>query len=214
VVYPEDEGVATVLRGWAGDARVLLPALRPGDRLVLGRGRDVDGIVVLGSKASVHDSHRWLDELSAWLLPVLAGDTRIPLLGICFGHQLIAHLAGGAVGYLHDDRAQELGVRETVLEPGRLVPERRVARVVASHREEVKRTPPGYRVAAHCERVPVDGLEHESLPVIGFQFHPEAGRSFLEARGVDGSQLEPGMIAEAESLLSAFRRLVLARGAV
>ncbi len=211
VAYPEEECVATVLDGWPGEAQVLLPALRPGDGPGRGSDYDVDGIVVLGSRASVHDDRPWLRELGAWLSPVLEGEKRIPLLGICFGHQLIAERAGGEVGLMNGDGSTELGIRETVLEGGRLVPGRRILRVVASHKEAVKTAPRGYKIVARRERVPVDGLEHESLPIFGFQFHPEARESFLEARGFEGLQMDPTMIAGSEELLSAFRRLALSR---
>jgi GMP synthase (glutamine-hydrolysing) len=206
VAYPEDDGVATVLRGWPGEAAVLQPALRPGDGPAPGSSYEVAGVVVLGSRASVHDDVPWLRGLGAWLDPILAGAVRVPLFGICFGHQLVAHRAGGVVGPLAGGR--ELGLRETLLQGGRLLPGRRSLRVVASHAEEVKRLPFGYRAVASRERVPVDGLEHDRLPIFGFQFHPEARGSFLAARGLDPAAI--GAAAEdGDRLIAAFHRLAL-----
>ena len=56
------------------------------------------GVVVFGSAASVHDGAPWQRELNAWLLPRLQSDAGTPVLGLCYGHQLIAHLLGGEVG--------------------------------------------------------------------------------------------------------------------
>jgi GMP synthase-like glutamine amidotransferase len=210
IVFPEDEGAAEAAGDWPGEVRVLRPALRMGDGPRPGDGYDADGIVLLGSRASAHDDLPWLRALGAWLLPVLRGATPLPLLGICFGHQLVAKLAGGTVGFLHEDRHAELGVRESILDGSRLLPDTRRMRVVASHGEEVKDLPPGYRVFARRPPLVTDGLEHERLPIFTVQFHPEARQSFLTRRGADPSGLDAGAIEENVRLLAAFRRLALA----
>jgi GMP synthase-like glutamine amidotransferase len=211
VAWPEDEGVAETVGDWPGEVRVLEPSLAPGDGPAPGDGYDADGIVLLGSRASANDDVPWLRDLGAWLAPVLRGEKEMPLLGICFGHQLVARLAGGSVGFVHEDRHSELGVRETLLDGSRLLPETRRMRVVASHSEEVKDLPPGYRVVARRPPVAADGLEHESLPVFTVQFHPEARQGFLTRRGADASGLDSVAIEDNARLLAAFRRLVLAR---
>lgn len=207
VAYPEDEGIATVLRGWPGESVIAQPGLRPGDGPASSTPYDVDGIVVMGSRASVHDDVPWLRDLGAWLDPILSGTVRIPLLGICFGHQLIAQRAGGIVGELANG-AHELGVKESRFDGSRLVPGRTSLLVVASHGEEVKTVPDGYRVVAVRDRVPVDGIEHERLPIFGVQFHPEARESFLEARALDASALATAG-ADGDRLIAAFQRVVL-----
>ena len=55
ILHAEEEGVAEVLEGWPGDARVLHPALVPGDGPRPGEPFECDGVVVMGSAASVHD---------------------------------------------------------------------------------------------------------------------------------------------------------------
>lgn len=209
VAYPEDEAVETILSGWPGEHRVCLPALRPGDGPAPGFGYELDAIVLLGSRASVHDDLPWLRELAAWLDPVLEGQQVVPLLGICFGHQLLAHRAGARVGYLRPDRSSELGIKSTRFDGSRLVPGARELHVVASHNEEVKTTPAGYRVVARRDCVELDGLEHERLPLFGYQFHPEARAGFLEARSLERSPLFASMVAETDALLRAFLQLAL-----
>ena len=73
-------------------------------------GYDADGVVLMGSSASVHDDLPWMAEISAWLRPVIDGIVPIPVLGLCFGHQLIAHLAGGLVDYTREDRSKSVGI--------------------------------------------------------------------------------------------------------
>jgi GMP synthase-like glutamine amidotransferase len=207
--HAEREGVEQVLQGWPGRSRLFLPALRPGDGPRPRDGYDTDGIVILGSGASVHDDLPWLSELSAWLAPVLEGTPRLPVLAICFGHQLVAHLAGAAIGLLHPGGAKEIGVRESRLEDSELLPGDRRLEVVVSHREEIKTVPPDYRVVARREGVDVDGLEHERLPVFTFQFHPEARGEFFEQQGIPPDGLGARVVEDGDRLLAAFRSRVL-----
>jgi GMP synthase-like glutamine amidotransferase len=206
---PEEQGAEFVLEDWPGESRILRPALRPGDGPTPKAGYDADGFVLLGSAASVHDGLDWLASLSDWLGPLLDGTVARPLLGICFGHQLIAHSAGGRVGFLHADRSKRLGVETTSLEHGSLLPGRHSLRVVVSHREEVQALPEGYRITARRPGVAVDGLEHDSLPVYSFQFHPEALDDFARRVGVPVEGLDERVLEDSRRVLGAFRRHVL-----
>src|SRR6185436_4156911 len=169
---------------------VLQPGLKPGDGPAPGDGYDAAGVVLMGSRASVHDDLPWLSPLGHWLDPILDGKTAIPLLGICFGHA---------------DRKQELGLQETVLAGSRLVPDLDRMRVVVSHNEEVKDLPAGYRVVATRGGIRIDGMEHETLPIFSYQFHPEARREFLSERKVDLTGLDEDAVAKMSRLLAAFR---------
>ena len=166
--------------------------------------------VLMGSAASVHERLPWIAPLAAWLRPLLAGEIRSPLLGICFGHQLIAHVAGGTVAYLAPDRTKRLGVESSRLEGGRLLPGRHTLRVVVSHREEVSGLPDGFLRVARRPGVAVDGMEHAEFPVYSFQFHPEAGAEFAGHVGLDPVEIDERVRADSRKLLGAFRDRVLA----
>ena len=207
---PEEQGVAAILRGWPGESRLFRPALRPGDGPEPASGWEADGFVLMGSAASVYDRLPWLGPLSDWLRPLLTGEVEAPLLGICFGHQLIAHVAGGEVGFLNEDRAKRLGVEQSRFEGSRLLPGRHSLRVVVSHREEVSRLPDGFRRVARRPGVALDGMEHSRLPVFSFQFHPEAREEFAGHVGVDAAEIDDRLREDSRKLLGAFRDLVLA----
>ena len=207
----EDQGVEQILQDWPGESRVLRPALSEGDGPTPADAYDADGVVLIGSRASVQDDHPWLSPLADWLRPMVDGEVELPLLGICFGHQLMAHLAGGAVGFVRPDRSKLLGIEESTLKGGRLIPEETRLRVVVSHHEEVKRPPRGYRVVASRRESPIDGLEHERLPVFTFQFHPEARDQFLAAAGLDPAGADERLAEDSQRLLGAFRSVVLRR---
>lgn len=54
-----------------------------------------DGAVIPGSLASVYEDEEWIDELSRWVETAI--DRGMPCLGVCFGHQVLAHVLGGTV---------------------------------------------------------------------------------------------------------------------
>jgi GMP synthase-like glutamine amidotransferase len=211
VAYPEAEGVKEVIGDWPGEVVVLQPSLKAGHGPKPGDAYDAAGIVVMGSRASVHDDHRWLHDLGLWLDPLLDGRVEVPVLGICFGHQLIAYRRGGKVGHVHESRDQVQGLEETTLDRCRLVPDRATMRVVVSHNEEVKTLPAEFRIVARRPGVAIDGMEHERRPIFSYQFHPEARGDFLRAHKIDPSELDDSAVAEMSRLLAAFRAIA-ARG--
>jgi len=209
VQFPEDQGVRNVVGDFDGEVRVFRPSLIPGDGPTPDAGYATDGVVVMGSATSVLDDLPWLRELSAWLRPIVDGQVAVPLLGICFGHQLMAHMVGSEVGFVTPDHEKRLGVETSIVDGSRLLPGRRELRVVVSHREEVKSPPAGYRTIARRGSIAFDGIEHERHPHWGFQFHPEAGSDFARTSGVGAELLDDRQRADSRLLLDAFRRVVV-----
>lgn len=209
VAHPEHQAVAEILADWPGAHRVFRPGLIPADGPGPATGHATDAVVLLGSRASVHDGLAWVERLAEWLAPMIDGTLRIPLLGICFGHQLIAHVAGAPVGLVSPDGAKRVGVEDSYLDDARLLPGAKCLRVVVSHREEVKACPAGFRVVARRGPVLVDGLEHGERPLFSFQFHPEAREEFARHAGIDEARIDERLKRDNRRILAAFRNLAL-----
>jgi len=105
-------------------------------------------------------------------------DLGIPVLGICYGMQLIAHLAGGKVT---PSDAHEYGRAEiTVKEPAGLFAgfaAGTTLTVWASHGDKIVTPPPHFHVIATSDNAPVAGFRHESQPIHGVLFHPEVAHT-------------------------------------
>ena len=128
------------------------------------------GIVLSGGPASVYEEN------------VPTADPRLldiaPVMGICYGMQLIAHLEGGKVvsaGKREYGRAEVQVTEANGLFEGFELTERLTAWM--SHGDHVDRPPPGYIVTACSDTVPVAAMRHETRPIFGVLFHPEVAHT-------------------------------------
>jgi len=131
------------------------------------------GIILSGGPASVYG------EKVPTADPALL-QAGIPILGVCYGMQLLAHLSGGRVE--RADR-REYGRATIEVKGGKLFQGFGAGEetpVWMSHGDHVDTPPNGYRVVASSDNTPVAAFEHERLPLYGVQFHPEVAHT---ARG-------------------------------
>jgi GMP synthase (glutamine-hydrolysing) len=175
------------------------------------------GIIVSGSPLSVTEKAPWMLRLGDDLLR--AGARGIPVLGVCFGHQLLARAAGGDV--VENPRGREIGtVRVQLTEPGRkdvlfAWASGAEIEVQATHVDAVDPLPPGATVLASNENTAAQAYRL-SETIAAVQFHPElwgaamrdlilSRRETLAAEGLDAGALA-GQVREVEAsaILRAF----------
>jgi GMP synthase (glutamine-hydrolysing) len=130
---------------------------------------EADGWLITGSKYGVYDDLDWIRTSEAFVRKVLAA--KVPLVGICFGHQLMAQAAGGRV--IKSDRGWGLGpsAYRDLSTGGEMT-------IVAVHQDQVVEQPDGTRLIAESDFCPIAGLEWEDAPAVSWQPHPEFGRAF------------------------------------
>ncbi|WP_432725953.1 glutamine amidotransferase [Variovorax sp. W6] len=182
---------------------------------------EVSGVVVTGSHAMVSHREPWSETTAAWLAQLVARDT--PVLGICYGHQLLAHALGGEAGD-HPQGAEVGTVTVTLKEAAAAdallqgLPAQFPAHAV--HWQSALRLPEGAVLLAGNEHEPVHAFrvgEH----AWGVQFHPEfdagAMRGYIEmltgelaSMGADPAAMRDRVVDTdaAASVLGRFARIV------
>lgn len=140
----------------------LVPHSMPVDEML---AKNPSAIILSGGPASVY-------EPGAPTIDPKVFDAGVPVLGICYGFQVMAHELGGDV-----DKAAlgEYGKTEAVIdEPtGILDGSPSLQTTWMSHGVAVNKAPGGFEVLAHTEGAPVAAMEDESRKLYGVQWHPE-----------------------------------------
>ncbi len=99
-------------------------------------------------------------------------DATVPVLGVCFGHQLMAHAFGSDV--VKDTEGVLRFVKTTVLVRDSLFSGLPKDMMLLESRHEVVRTlPADFRLLARSETSPIAAMKHEKRLLYGIQFHPE-----------------------------------------
>ena len=128
--------------------------------------KDANGIIISGAPILVTEEN--MDsyiESSQWIKT-----TNIPILGICFGHQLIGIQYGSIAKKMKEDRdMQEIEVFESSPIFTRLP---RVIEMQEDHCEFIS-VPNHFKLLASSDNCFHEAMEHEHKPIYGIQFHPE-----------------------------------------
>ena len=170
------------------------------------------GVIISGSAAMVTERLAWSEHCAAWLRE--AAGAGVPALGICYGHQLLAHALGGEVA--DNPEGRRMGTYEVELLEAAAkdplfsgLPARFAAQV--THVQVVRRLPQGAVALARTGHDPLHAFRW-GRSVWGVQFHPEFSathmRGYLRAR----AQALRSEGADPEALLQAVRAAPVARG--
>lgn len=142
---------------------------------------EVAAAFITGSAAMVTERAPWSERTAEWIRAAM--DNELPLFGVCYGHQLMAHALGGRVGYLAGGR--EIGTLpiERLADAGGdpvagALPERFHAHT--THEQSVLELPAGTRVLARSDRDPHHLLRY-GPKALSVQFHPEFNAEIMRA---------------------------------
>ncbi len=179
------------------------------------------GVVITGSHAMVTDHHPWSDRLLEWIPEIVR--EKVPFLGICYGHQLLAEAMGGKVGF--HPGGKEIGTVEIERSPDsdndplfNRMPKRFPVHV--THSQCVLRLPPGAVSLAFNDFEPYHAFRIGSY-AWGVQFHPEYSRDIMKGyvteqayelktsgRDIDEIMMTVRETPEAAELMKSFMDLI------
>lgn len=131
----------------------------------------LDGIVITGSAAGVYDDLAWMNPLRAFIRSAYGAST--PMLGVCFGHQIMADALGGDVR--KSEKGWGLGRHDygVVGRPGFMQAAPPVLAVACSHQDQVLVPPAEAEVILASDFTPNAGLAYRNGAALSFQPHPE-----------------------------------------
>jgi GMP synthase-like glutamine amidotransferase len=142
-----------------------------------GRPEDQDAYLVTGSAAGVYDNLPWIPQLKGFLREAKG---KAKLVGICFGHQIMAEAFGGRVE--KSDKGWGVGLhRYEVREAAPWMHPVGDFSIPVSHQDQIVGQPPQSRVVAASPFTPFGVLNYEDQPAISFQCHPEFQPEFARA---------------------------------
>ena len=134
------------------------------------RTDEVDGYLITGSKSSVYDDKPWIRDLEAFVRRL--HEEKRKVIGICFGHQLIARALGGVVE--KSSKGWGVGVHTYKVTDPQLLADHEgdQVRILVSHQDQVMKMPEGAQVLVNNDHCDI-GAMRIGNHMLTFQGHPE-----------------------------------------
>lgn len=141
------------------------------------RAEDYDAYLVTGSSAGVYEDHPWIEPAKEFLR---GAKGKAKLVGVCFGHQLMAEAFGGRV--IQSPKGWGIGLHKyDVLNREPWMDGAGPIFAPASHQDQVVEKPPAAEVVLASDFTPYAALAWTDQPAISFQFHPEFDPAYASA---------------------------------
>ncbi len=139
--------------------------ISPEEVKALNQKLNVKGLILSGGPSSVYEPNA--PKINPRIL-----EMNLPILGLCYGHQLLAQLTNGKV---EPAACKEYGTTQVAIDKpvGVLEGLNEKEKVWMSHGDTVFSLPPEFEELAHTESCPVAAFRHKDKPIYGLQWHPE-----------------------------------------
>ena len=137
----------------------------------------LEAILITGSSAGVYDDFDWIAPLEAFVRA--ANRAKVPMVGVCFGHQLIAQALGGTAR--KSEKGWGLGRHVYDVAAGNGVIDGRHIALACSHQDQVITPPAGARTILSSDFTPYAGLLYAGGTTFSVQPHPEFSVGFAQA---------------------------------
>ena len=137
-----------------------------------------DAYVITGSRRSVYDDEVWIARLKDYVVELR--ETRTPLVGICFGHQIVAEALGGKTEPAGIGWHVGINPNEVVRQASFMTPVLKTFNLIFSHKDQVTRLPPGAELLASSPRCP-NAMYRMDNHILTFQGHPEFCKGYSRA---------------------------------
>ena len=139
-----------------------------------------DGWIITGSRSGAYDDEPWIPPLEVFLRACLA--KKVPVVGICFGHQILAQAMGGKV--VKSDKGWGVGIHDYKLidQPEWLKGISESFSIPAIHQDQIIKIPEGAKVFSSSEFCPIAGLVYgdpDAPTAMTIQPHPEMSAEFV-----------------------------------
>jgi GMP synthase-like glutamine amidotransferase len=160
----------------AADASASFATVRLADGEAPPDPATLEAILLTGSPAGVYDDLDWIAPLERFVRA--AYQARIPMVGICFGHQLIAQALGGTVR--KSEKGWGIGRHVYDVAPGNGAIDGEKLAIAASHQDQVIEPPAGATTVLHSAFAPHAGILYANGTALSVQPHPEFTTAFAD----------------------------------
>ncbi len=139
---------------------------------------DVDGFISTGSKRSVYEQEQWIADYADFIRTLYK--ERKKLIGVCFGHQIMAHALGGKI--VKSTNGWHVGLKTTSVAEQRswMAPPLLDYNLLYSNKDQVEVLPKGATLLGKSARCPIAMFQMDDC-FLGIQGHPEFEAPYMKA---------------------------------
>lgn len=128
-------------------------------------------LLLTGSEASIVNRDKWAEEEAEVIQEAV--ERGIPVLGSCYGHQLLAYALLGSSSVRRSPQPEVGWIPVQIIRESRILGKKKQAFSFSVHFDEVVNLNADFHVLASTERCPVQAFQLKDRPIWGFQIHPE-----------------------------------------